>query len=50
MADREFKAMIKRIFTAPEKRMEEMSETLTTEIRNNIVEIKGSIKRNEKCT
>ena len=34
MCDREFKVMIIRILTELEKRVEDMSETLNTEIRN----------------
>ena len=45
IADTEFKAMIIRILTGLEKRVEDMSETLNTEIRNNIAEIKGSINK-----
>ena len=48
MLDREFKAMIIRILTALEKRMEDMSENLNIEIRNNIMEIKGSINKMRK--
>ena len=44
MLDGEFKAMIVRILTRLEKRVENMSDTLNTEIRNNTAEIKGSIK------
>ena len=36
MTDREFKVMIIRILTGLEKRVEDMSEPLITEIRNNI--------------
>jgi len=43
MPDREFKVMTMKILTGLEKRVEDISETLNTEIRNNIVEIKGSI-------
>jgi len=43
MPDGEFKVMIIRMLTGLEKRVEDMSETLNTEIRNKI-EIKGSIK------
>ena len=42
MPDREFKGMIIMILTGLEKRGK-TSETLDTEIRNNIAEIKGSI-------
>ena len=41
MPDREFKIMIIRILTGLEKKVEDMSESLNTEIRNNIAEIKG---------
>ena len=41
--DREFKTMIIRIVMGLEKIVEDMSETLNTEIRNNIAEIKDSI-------
>ena len=34
MPDGEFKATIKRILTGLEKRMEDISETLTTEIKD----------------
>ena len=43
MPDREFKAMIIRILTGLEKRVEDINETFNTKIRNNIGEIKGSI-------
>jgi len=43
MPDREFKVMTMKILTGLEKRVEDISETLNTEIRNNIAEIKGSI-------
>ena len=39
MSNGEFKAMIIRILTALKKRVEDMSETLNTAIRNNIAEI-----------
>ena len=45
MANREYKTMITMILPRLEKRMEDMSETLNTEIRNNIVEIKCSINK-----
>ena len=46
MHDREFKAMIiRRVTTGLEKRVEDMSETLNTEIRNKMAEIKGSINK-----
>lgn len=35
--------MIIRILTELEKRVEDMSKTLNTEIRNNIAKIEGSI-------
>ena len=41
--DGEFKALIARILTGLEKRVEGISETINTEIRNNKAEIKGSI-------
>ena len=40
---REFKVMIIKILTGLEKRVEDMSETLNTEIRNNTAETEGSI-------
>ena len=43
MSDREFKAVIIGILTKLEKRVEDVSKTLNTEIRNNIAEIKGLI-------
>ena len=43
MSDRKIKVMIIRILIGIEKRVEDMSETLNTEIRKNITEIKGSI-------
>ena len=42
MPDREFKPKI-RILTGLEKRVEDMSETHNTEIRNNKAEIKDTI-------
>ena len=39
MPDRTFKVMIIRILTGLEKRVEHMSETLNTKIRNNIAKI-----------
>ena len=45
MPDKEFKAMIKRILTGLEKKVEDMSETLNTQIRNNIAEIKGTVNK-----
>ena len=41
--------MIIRILTGPEKRQEDMTETLNTEIGTNIMEIKGSINEMETC-
>ena len=41
MPGRKFKAMIVRTLNGLEKRVEDISETLNTEIRNKIVEIKG---------
>jgi len=41
MRDREFKITIMRILTGLEKRVDNMSETLNMEIRNNIAEIKA---------
>ena len=43
MSDKEFKVMIIRILTGLEKRGENMSQTLNTEIKNNIAEIKDTI-------
>ena len=43
MSDRVFKAVIIRLLTRFEKRVEDMSETLNTEKRNNIAEIKSLI-------
>ena len=43
MFSREFKAMVIRIFTGLQKRVEDMSETLNRDTRNNIGEIKGSV-------
>lgn len=40
MSDRQFKAI--RIFTELEKRVEDMTETLNTQIRNNIAVIKST--------
>ena len=37
--------MVIRILTGLGKRVEDISETLNTEIRNNIAEIKGSINK-----
>ena len=45
MPDRQFKAMIIRILTGLEKSMEDMSETLNTEIKNNITETKSSTNK-----
>ena len=41
--DREFKTMIKKALTGLEERMEDMSDTLNTDTRNNIIETKTSI-------
>ena len=43
ITNRKFKAMIIRILTGFEKKVEDMSETLKTKIRNNKAEIKGLI-------
>ena len=44
MYGREFKVMVIKLLTGLEQRVEDMIETLNTDIRNNIVaEIKGSI-------
>ena len=40
-----FKATIIRMLTGLEKRVEDVTETLNTKIRNNIGEIKGSINK-----
>ena len=45
MPDREFKAMSIRILSKHEKRVDSISETANTEMRNNIAEIKGSINK-----
>ena len=45
LTNREFKAMIIRILPGLERRVEDMSETHNTEIKNNIAEIKGSINK-----
>ena len=37
--------MITKILTGLEKRVEDISETINTEIRNNIAEIKGSTNK-----
>ena len=42
MIDREFKALIIRISTGLETSMKDMSDTLNTEVRNNIVKKMGS--------
>ena len=39
----EFKAMLIKMLNGLEKRVEDMSEILNTEIRNHIAEIKGSV-------
>ena len=41
--DGEFKAVIIRILTGLEKRVENISETINIEIRDNIAEVKGLI-------
>ena len=41
MPDGEFKAVIIRKITGLEKRVEDRSKALITEIRNNVAEIKG---------
>jgi len=41
MPDREFKVMIIKIVTGLEERVEDFSETLSTEIKNNQSEIKN---------
>ena len=43
MLDKDVKAMSIRIFTGLEERVDYMSETFKTEIRNNIVEMKDTI-------
>ena len=43
LPNRQFKIIIIKILTGLEKRAENISETLNTEIRNNIAEIKDSI-------
>ena len=48
MPNRKFKTMIIRILTGLEKRVEAMNGSLYTKIRNNIVEIKGSINEMRK--
>ena len=45
MPDGEFKAMIIKILTGLEKKVENISETINTEIRNNIADIKWSISQ-----
>ena len=49
MLDTEFKAMILRILSRLKKRLEDISETINTEIRNNIAEIQGSINKMRKA-
>ena len=49
MPERQFKIMIVKVFIGFEKRVEDMSETLNTEIRNNSGD-KGFNKQNEKHT
>ena len=45
MPDTEFKTMSIRILTELEKRVEDVNETLNTEIRNNIAEIKDTMNK-----
>ena len=45
MSDGVFKVMIIGIINGPDERVGDMSETLNTEIRNNIAEIQGSINK-----
>ena len=45
MSDREFKVIIIKILTGLDKRVEDMSETLNTNIRNNTVRKKGVINK-----
>jgi len=49
MPGRKFKASLIRMLTGLEKRVEDLSETLSTEIRNTIAEIKCSINEKETC-
>ena len=42
-SDREIKTMTTRILIRLEKRVEDINEALTTKIRNNISEVKGSL-------
>ena len=37
--------MIIKIFNGAEKRVEDVSEAMNTEIRNNIAQIKGSVNK-----
>ena len=46
MPDKEFRVMIIKVLIGLEKRLEDLSETLNTEMRNNIVWKKSSV--NEK--
>ena len=48
MSDKEFKTMYTRIHTGLEKRVEDMSKALNTEIRSNITEIKDTISQMRK--
>ena len=41
--------MILRILSRLKKRLEDISETINTEIRNNIAEIQGSINKMRKA-
>ena len=43
--ERDFKVMIIKILTGLEKRVEDGSELLNPEIRNNIAEIKGTVNK-----
>ena len=45
MPDREFKVIIIKILTGLDKRVEDMSKTLNTNIRNNTVRKKGVINK-----
>lgn len=47
MHDTEFKAMIIRVLTGLQKRLEDMNEALNTEIRKNIAE--GTINETKTC-
>jgi len=48
MPDREFKVMVIKILTGFEKRVENISETLNTEIKKN--QMKNTINEILKCT